>query len=191
MKDAKHLTNIAAAFQRDPGLATIVGHLIITGGTVTAPGNVTPAAEFNMYCNPAAARTVFRSPVTKTLIPLDVTSRVVMTYDLFDQLPEESSKTGAFLREILPSAFRAFRQHLGCEGIYVQDAVAMVAALHPELFQSEAMVGDVETSGNLTTGATIFDRRQIPCGQPNMEVVHDIDSNAVMDCIMRGLIEAA
>ena len=183
-------TNIAAALRRDPGLATIVGHLILMGGTVAGPGNVTPAAEFNIYCNPEAARAVFRSPVTKTLVPLDVTSRIVLTYDVLNQLPAEHSRTGAFLRRILPAAFRSHRQHLGLEGIYVHDTVAMVAAIHPELFQTEGMIGDVETTGTLTLGATVFDRRRVPAGRPNMEVVVDMDTDAVLACIMDGLRNA-
>ena len=92
------LTNIARAFQRDTDLPSMVGRLVIAGGAVAGPGNVTPAAEFNMYCDPMAARAVFRAPVTKTLIPLDITNRVVLNYDLFNQLPEETSVVGRFLR---------------------------------------------------------------------------------------------
>ena len=181
------LTNIASALQRDPDLATLVGHLIIMGGTVAGPGNVTAAAEFNIYCDPVAASYVFRLPITKTLIPLDVTERVVMTYDLLDQLPGDRSKTGAFLRQIIPAAFRSHRQYLGLEGIYIHDAVALVAAIHPELFTTVEWYGDVETAGDLTVGTTVFDRRQVSDRQPNMEVAIDVDAEAVMDTIMRGL----
>jgi inosine-uridine nucleoside N-ribohydrolase len=181
------LTNIAAALQREPGLATEVGHLVIMGGTLAGPGNVTAAAEFNMYCNPDAARAVFRSPVTKTLVPLDVTRRIILNYDILNQLPVEGSRAGTFLRKILPGAFRSFRRHLGLEGILIHDAVAMMTVMRPDLFQTEEMIGDVETTGNLTLGATVFDRRRQPEGQPNMEVVVDLDEDAVCDCIVRGL----
>ncbi|MFV2068089.1 MAG: nucleoside hydrolase [Pirellulales bacterium] len=184
------LTNIAAALQRDPGLATLVGHLIVMGGAVTAPGNVTPCAEFNIFCDAEAARAVFRSHATKTLIPLDVTGRIVMTYDQLDKLPGEESRTGGLLRRILPFAFRSHRQHLGLEGIHVHDAVAMVAAIAPDLFRSEEMVGDVETTGDLTRGQTVFDRRRVPYGRPNMEVALDVDAAAVMDQILTVLKRA-
>lgn len=180
------LTNVAAVLQRDASLATLIGQLIIMGGTYSGSGNVTAAAEFNMYCHPAAARRVFHSPITKTLIPLDVTSQMVMTYDQLDQLPGDQTRTGAFLSQILPFAFRAHRQVWGMEGIYLHDAVALVAALHPELFQMQASFADVETVGKLTTGATIFDRRR-NAPQPNLDVATDLDANAVMDCILRGL----
>lgn len=184
------LTNIARAFNRDPELVTLVGRIIMTGGSVDGIGNVTPAAEYNMYFDPRSARAVFRSPTTKTLIPLDVTRRVVMTLDFVDELPDQTSRVGGFLRRILPFSFRAHRQNAGLEGIHLQDAVAMLAAIHPELFETQEMAGDVEISGELTTGATIFDRRQIPGWRANMEVAINTDAAAVTDSILRGLRHA-
>ncbi len=185
------LTNIANAFRRDPNLADQVGQLLIMGGSVKGPGNVTPAAEFNIYCDPAAAREVFRSRTTKTLIPLDVTNQVVMTYDLLDQLPGEDTRAGKFLRKILPFAFRSHRQLFGLEGILLHDAVAVVAATNPELFTTERLAGDVETLGELTLGATIFDRRAVPEWRANMDVATGIDTAGAIDAVMRGLQQAA
>ena len=185
------LTNIARAFQRDPDLPSLVGRLVIMGGTVGGPGNITAAAEFNIFCDPAAAQAVFRSPTTKTLIPLDVTNRMVLTYDLFNQLPDESTKVGHFLREILPPIFRGYRQEFGLEGIHVHDTVAMMAVLHPELFTMQGMVGDVETLGELTTGATVFDRRRLPAARHNMEVAVEMDAPGVTREIIRALSGAA
>src|SRR6185437_1377335 len=185
------LTNIANAFRRDPSLADQVGQLIIMGGAVKGPGNITPAAEFNMFCDPVAAREVFRSRTTKTLVPLDVTNQVVMTYDLLDQLPDESTNAGRFLRHVLPFAFRSHRQLLGLEGVLLHDAVAIVAALNPELFTTERLAGDVETQGELTLGATVFDRRHAPEWRANMDVATGVDSAAVIDAVMRALHQAA
>jgi purine nucleosidase len=185
------LTNVARAFQRDPELISLVGSLLMMGGSVTGPGNITPAAEFNVYCDPQAAQTVFRSPITKTLIPLDVTNRVVLTYDIFNQLPEESTKVGALLRQILPPIFRSYRQEFGLEGIHVHDSVALMAVLHPELFTFQGMAGDVETMGELTTGATVFDRRRVPAARHNMDVAVDMDVAGVVRQIIASLHNAA
>ena len=87
------LSNIAAALQQQPDLASLVGHLIILGGTLAGPGNVTAAAEFNIYCDAEAARAVFRSPITKTLIPIDVTSRIMLDLDLLEKIPDGDSRT--------------------------------------------------------------------------------------------------
>src|SRR4029078_12323031 len=75
------LTNIAAALQQQPDLASLIGHLIMIGRTVGGAGNGTAGAEFNIYCDADAARTVFHSQVTKTLIPIDLTSRLMMNFD--------------------------------------------------------------------------------------------------------------
>jgi inosine-uridine nucleoside N-ribohydrolase len=185
------LSNMAAALQQQPDLASLVGHLIMIGGTVSAPGNVTAAAEFNMYCDAEAAQFVFRSAITKTLVPIDITSRVMMNFDLLEKIPEGPSRSGKLLRKLLPGAFRAYRQQLGLEGIHLHDAVAVVATLRPELFTMEQMYGDVETDGTLTYGETVFDRRRRPGGQPNMDVAVDMDTAAVSECIVRGLTQAA
>ena len=134
---------------------------------------------------------VLRSRMTKTLVPLEITSQYVMTYDLFDQLPAETTRIGAFLRRILPFAFRSHRQVLGLEGIYLDGVLGIVAATDPELFETHDMAGDVETQGELTAGATVFDRRQARQWRSNMDVVTNLDLAAVKDCILRVLAEAA
>ena len=184
------LTNVARALQRDPDVPGEVGQLVMAGGAVKTSGNVTPAAEFNVFCDPRSAQSVFRSPTTKTLVPLDVSQQVVMTYDMLDHLPEESTRAGEFLRRIISYAFRTHRNVLGLEGIYLQDAVALVALTNPELFETEGLGGDVEIRGELTAGATVFDRRNVPQWRANMEVAMRVDTAAVKDAIFRGLASA-
>jgi inosine-uridine nucleoside N-ribohydrolase len=185
------LTNIASALRQQPDLATLIRHLIMIGGTLGGPGNVTAAAEFNIYCDAEAARAVFHSPVTKTLLPIDLTSRMLLSFDLLEKIPDGDSRSGELLRRILPGAFRAYRQQLGVEGIHLHDSVAIVAALEPELFTTERMYGDVETEGTLTYGATVFDRRRNPDSRPNMDVAVDMDTAAVTDRIVQRLTRAA
>lgn len=183
------LGNIAAAMQRDPSLATQIGHLIIRGGTFAGSGDVTAAAEFNFYCNPRAARAVIRSPVTKTLIPLDITQQAMLTYDFLDQLENSSSKTAALLGEVLPPAFRAHRQHLGLEGLSVDDTIAVIAAVENPLFETAGFSVDVETGGEVALGACIVDRRRLTEEQNNnADVAVACDTEAVLRCLIRGLL---
>ena len=184
------LTNIARALVRDPSIADDIGRIIIAGGSVKGIGNVTPCAEFNIYSDPLSARAVFRSATTKTLIPLDVADQVVWTLDLLEKLPEETTRAGKLLRGSLPYLFRSFRQHLGLESVMLPDAVGIVALLHPELFRTEDLSGDVETSGELTTGMTVFDRRPNASHRTDIEVALEIDTAAVADAIVRGLVDA-
>ena len=184
------LTNVARAFQRDPELPRLVHRLIMMGGSVGGIGNVTPAAEFNMFVDAASAHSVFRSKVTKTLVPLDVTSQVRFTLDFVNQLPSESTRAGGLLHHVVPYLFRSFHQTLGQESFYLHDVVALLAALEPELFESQEMAGEVETVGQFTTGMTIFDRRPKPTWRPNMEVITDVRVNALTKSIVRGLQRA-
>jgi inosine-uridine nucleoside N-ribohydrolase len=184
------LTNIARALAREPDLANLISRIVIRGGSVKAIGDVTPCAESNIYADPAAARAVFKSPITKTLIPLDVTDQVVWTLDLLEQLPPEFSRAGKLVRATLPYLFRSYRQQLGLESIRLPDVVGLCAVVHPELFQTEEITGDVETGGEITTGATIFDRRPNSPHHADLEVALEVDAAGVADCLVRGLAEA-
>jgi purine nucleosidase len=181
------LTNLARALMRDPGLVELVGQILIMGGTLSGPGNITPAAEFNIFCDPESARQVFNSPATKTLIPIDITSQVAFGYDLLDKLPAETTRAGRFLRKTLPHLFRSYRNELGYEDIRLNDAAAYTAALHPELFGIELAAADVELSGELTTGMTVFDRRRLREWRTNVAVATKVDANSVRDCILRDM----
>ena len=100
---------------------------MIVGGTLRGPGNVTAAAEFNIYCDADAARQVFHSPVTKTLVPLDISSQVVLGYDLLGHLSANLSPADQLLHAILPGMFHTYRQRLGREGILVHEVVGLMA----------------------------------------------------------------
>ena len=185
------LTNIARVFNRDPSIVELVGNIVISGGTAQATGNASPVADFNFFCDPAAARTVIREPLTKTIVPLETSSQVLLGFELLDQLPREFSRAGKLLRQMLPHAFRAHRQILGSEGIWLHDAVALVAATNPELFDRTTVAADVETSGELTAGMLVVDRRQNRQVRPSIDLLVGCDAAAVTDCILRGFAAAA
>ena len=185
------LTNLSRLLRRDPSIAEIIDRVIISGGTVHGGGNVTPVADLNFYSDPLAARHVVREPLTKSLVPLETTSQVLLEFDFLDQLPDETSRAGLLLRRMLPHAFRAHRQLLGSEGIWLHDVVALVAATNPELFERAAIVADVETAGELTAGMLVVDRRQVRQQRPNADQFVNCDVSAVKDCILRSLATAA
>jgi purine nucleosidase len=172
------LSNVARAFQRDPKLPTMVHRLIVTGGCLSVPGNVTPAADFNFYFDPFSARKVIQSKVTLSLIPLDVTTQVTFGLELMEEIPSPETRVGHFLHQILPHTFRTYRQQLGRETITLNDAIGIMALIEPGLFQFEEMAGDVEVLGELTRGSTVFDRRIPAEWSHNMEVATTIDAAA-------------
>ena len=181
------LTNIARTLQKEQDLAQLIDQIVMVGGSINGIGNIRPCAEFNMFCDPEAARFVFRSPLTKTLIPLEVTTEVAMTLDFVEQLPSSTTRAGSLMRKIIPRLFQTCRHHLGQEVIHIHDAIGLLYCLNPELFKTEEMAGNVETTGEFTRGATVFDRRNRPEWRINMEVATSIDASAAQDCIVRGL----
>lgn len=185
------LTNLSRVLARDPSLAELIGDVIICGGSVQASGSATPVADFNFYCDPAAARHVLREPLTRTLVPLETTSQVLLGFDLLDELPDDGSRAGRILRPMLAHAFRAHRQILGSEGLCLHDVVALVAATNPELFERATVAADVETTGELTAGMLVIDRRQTRQWRPNLDLLVGCDAAAVQDCILRSFAAAA
>lgn len=173
------LTNIARALRRDSTLATQIGQIVIMGGAIAAAGDETPCAEFNIFCDPVAAREVLRAPIAKTVVPLDALRQVNFSLDFVEQLPQDNTRAGDLLRRLVPFYFRAYRQQLGLELFYLHEAVALLAATDPDLFETTPMAGDVETAGELSVGATIFDRRQNPQWRTNMEVVTAVNVEGV------------
>jgi purine nucleosidase len=107
--------------------------------------------------------------------------------DVLERLPAESNRVGAFLRRTLPFLYRAYHEQLGQESVYLHDVVALAAVLEPEHFEFTEMAGDVETRGELTLGATVFDRRPNPRWRRNMDVAMKMDSAKVFDCVLNSL----
>ena len=164
-------TNLAKALQREPNLAAQIDQIVMTGGSMDAQGNVTACSEFNFYFDPASAQTILNSRITKTLIPLDVTRQINFGLDFLEELPTETSRCGQLLRQILPFAFRSYRQHLGRETIQLNDAVGALMLIEPDLFECNLVACDVETEGQLTRGMLVSDRRNLPECRPNVNVV--------------------
>ena len=175
------LTNVEVACERAPEFLELLKGLLSLGGSIQVGGDVTASAELNVYADPVAARSVLRSPATKTLVPLDISSRVVLTFEQFNRLTSGSTPIISFLKQLLPYSFRAHHEQLGLEGIRVHEVVALAAIARPRLFRSEPMMMDVETKGDLTRGMTVFDRRGVRHWQTNIDVLCEIDAQGVLD----------
>jgi purine nucleosidase len=184
-------TNLANAFRRDPAVVEMLDRVIMVGGSYSGIGNITPMAEFNFFFDPESARHVLHTPVTRSLITLDVTRQLQFGLQFYDELPKESTRAGHMLRAILPYSFRAYRQQLGLEAITLNDAVGALSVINHEIFEYEEMAGDVETEGMLTRGVTVFDRRTPAEWRKNIEVSTSMDADLARDEITRALRLAA
>lgn len=177
------LGNIVTACERAPDFLELLGGFVCLGGSIAVGGDITAAAETNMFLNPEAARTVLGSPQAKSLVPLDVTNRVVLTYEQFQRLADATTPAAAFLRQLLPFSFRAHHQFLGMEGIWLREVAALAAIARPHLFQWQPLAVDVETHGVLTRGMTVFERRPQHVTRSSATVAVEVDAQGVIDYV--------
>ena len=181
------LTNVARTFHRDAEVASMLRSVIVAGGTFAAAGDVTAAAEFNVFRDREAARMVFHSEANVTVVPLDVSRELALTYAQVGQICDSRSQTSRVLGQLLPFALRAHRQHLGLESIDLHDVAGVVMALHPELFGVTDAHVEVETAGDVAIGSTVFDRRPNASEKPNVAVATAVDREGMLDCVLRCL----
>ena len=157
------LTNLALAEQCQPGILQKAKQVIVMGGTIAETGNSTPVAEFNFYADPHAAQIVVHSGAALLIVPLDATRQVVLSEtDIENQIAPLKTVASQFVVDAVQNVFALYRQ-LGREPIvYLHDPLAAGAAIAPELLQSETLYIDIETSGDLTMGQLVTDRRGLP-----------------------------
>ncbi|APZ92805.1 nucleoside hydrolase [Fuerstiella marisgermanici] len=186
------LTNLATAIELDPELPSLLEAAICLGGTNTAPGDVSAVAEFNIWCDPESAAMVFESDIPRIAVPLDVSGSAMLTFEDVDVLTELISGTrhDEVLSSMLQFSLRANHQ-LAMEGIPLHGVVALAVAAKAEAYSLEAARVDVETSGELTRGMTVVDRRPGYKGQTNVDLVSSVDELGVVDYFSRSLRRVA
>lgn len=183
------LSNVAMAMELDPEFPARLGGLVSYAGTLDGPGDIAPIAEFNVSFNPLAARHVLRAPTTKTLLPLNIARKAVLTFDRVQQLPlSDDSNRERLLRSLLGFALRAQHEQLGMEGLWLHDLAAIAAVSQPRLFSRQQLGVDVETEGQLGRGCTVFDRRPRPRWRPNIDVLTEMEMHGVLDYVCRTLV---
>lgn len=157
------LTNLALAEQRQPGTLQKAKQVIIMGGAIAATGNSTPVAEFNFYADPHAAHTVVHSGAALLIVPLDATRQVKLSEtDIENKIAPLKTVASQFVVDAVQNVIALYRQ-LGREPIvYLHDPLAVGAAIAPELLRAETLYIDIETTGNLTLGQVVTDRRGLP-----------------------------
>jgi len=148
------LTNIATALNSDPELAGMVRALVMMGGSLSG-GNITPAAEFNVYVDPEAARIVFQSGLPITMVGLDVTRRTSLTDDHVRTLEAAQNPVSQAAAKIGRNAINHNRERGYLVGPNMHDSLAVAGFLDPAILKLQDYYVDVETTGELTAGETM------------------------------------
>jgi inosine-uridine nucleoside N-ribohydrolase len=156
------LTNLAQAIRRDAHTFRQLAEVVIMGGAVTVPGNVTPVAEFNIYVDPEAAQVVFTAGVPITLIGLDVTERVRLTAEMIAQnVRPASSPLSQFVVDCTAQTIQFSTRVERPPGMAMHDPLAVGALIDPTIVHTVPLSVQVETKGELTTGMLVADRRRL------------------------------
>jgi inosine-uridine nucleoside N-ribohydrolase len=169
------LTNIAKAIQLDPEFIKNVCKIVVMGGAVDCPGNITEHAEANVFHDPVAAEVVFTSGAPIVLVGLDVTLKTLCSMDDLERMAEMAPITGGFLKTICESYVKFYREVEGEDGCGLHDSTALIACTNPDLFTMEDIAIDTVLSGE-EVGRTC--RSMIP-DKPRISVCLSIDANAV------------
>ena len=148
------LTNIATALNADPTLGSQIKGLVMMGGSLSG-GNITPAAEFNIYVDPEAARIVFQSGIPITMVGLDVTRKTSLTDDHVRALEAHDNPVSQAAAKIARNAINHNREQGFLVGPNMHDSLAVAAFLDPTLLKLKDYYVDVETAGELTAGETL------------------------------------
>ena len=156
------LTNLALALRRDAHTFRQLAEVVIMGGAVTVPGNVTPVAEFNIYVDPEAAQVVLASGLPITLIGLDVTERVRLTGEMIDQnVRPAGSPLSQFVMDCTAQTIEFSTRVERPPGMAMHDPLAVAALVDPTIVHTAPLSVQVETKGELTTGMLVADRRPL------------------------------
>lgn len=171
------LTNIATALQTAPDIAARVPEIVLMGGAYFEVGNITPAAEFNIYVDPEAAEIVFNSGIPITVIPLDVTHKALVTKarnDAFRALP---GRVGLAVAQMTDFFERFDKEKYGSDGAPLHDPCVTAYLLAPELFSGRHINVEIETEGRFTRGMTVADWWGVTGRAPNATFMGDIDAD--------------
>ena len=182
------LTNVAMAILAAPERMAKVKEIVIMGGAIAVPGNVTPGAEFNMHADPHAAEVAFTSGLPISLVPLDVTQQVILTQEQIEAVVRPiGSRVTQFICDSSERLFEYIRERRGCAAIPLHDPLAVGVVIDQSLVRREPLHVEVETADGPAQGVTIADRRRIRAEwkqPPNLQVCMGVDADRFVGLVL-------
>ncbi|MCU0815914.1 MAG: nucleoside hydrolase [Cypionkella sp.] len=171
------LTNIATAMQRAPDIIPRIRQIVLMGGAYFEVGNVTPAAEFNIYVDPQAAQIVFGSGVPLVVMPLDVTHKALTTRARIEAFRNLGTEPGRMVAEWTDFFERFDMQKYGSEGAPLHDPCVIAYLIDPSLFEGRHVNVEIETQSELTMGMTVADWWGVTKRPANALFIGDLDAD--------------
>jgi purine nucleosidase len=172
------LTNLAMALIKAPDIAARIEEIVLMGGAYFEVGNITPAAEFNIYVDPEAARTVFACGAPITMMPLDVTHQMLGTPERVAAFSAIGNRSGAAVAAMLGFSERFDLEKYRWRGAPLHDPCVTVYLLAPEIFEGRPCNVEIETASALTRGMTVADYWHVTDRPHNATFIRSGDSDA-------------
>jgi purine nucleosidase len=184
------LTNLGIALLLDPELPARLREVVIMGGALDHPGNITSHAEANIWHDPEAAELVLSAGWPVTLVPLDATHPAAVDEAWLDRLAAGDSDTARLATRVLDYYAGVYQAILGSRGAVIHDAVAAMLAIDPALGQYTERPVHVELGGQRLRGATVWDRRRSPGDdpRPRVKVATGLDVATFRDRLIDSLL---
>jgi inosine-uridine nucleoside N-ribohydrolase len=179
------LTNIGLLLALHPEVAERIDRIVLMGGAI-AEGNVTPAAEFNIWADPEAAARVFTSGIDLTMVGLDVTHKALFRPTDSERLAA-TGRTGKLVAELFGFYQQFHSEQYGWDGSPVHDAVAVAHVIRDDLVRTADRGVIVDTGGELSRGRTYVDLWGRAGWKPNAHVSVDIDAQGFVDFLVERL----
>lgn len=181
------LTNVAMAFVKAPDIVGKVAGIVSMGGAYFEVGNITPAAEFNIYVDPEAAAVVLASGVPVTLLPLDVTHQVLNTRERLEAFRNLGNRCGRAVADLLGFSERFDLAKYGWKGAPLHDPNVLAYLIDPSLYEGRLINVSIETASPLTLGMTVADYWRVTDRPANCTYVRQAHAERIYDLLLERL----
>ena len=181
------LTNIGVAFKRAPDIIERVQEIVLMGGAYFEVGNITPAAEFNIYVDPDAADIVFKSGATITVMPLDVTHKALTSAKWIADIKALDTDVGRMVASWTDFFERFDIEKYGSQGAPLHDPCTIAYLINSDLFQGRHINVAIETHSDLTLGMTVADWWRVTDRPANAMFMGSVDDKGFFDLLTERL----
>ena len=181
------LTNIASAILKQPKIVSRIKKIVLMGGAYFEVGNITPAAEFNIFVDPDAAKIVFEAGIDMVVMPLDVTHKALVTEKRNEAFRQLKSPVGVAVAEMTDFFERFDKEKYGSSGAPLHDPCVTAYLINPKIFSGKKINVEIETKSELTLGMTVADWWGVTDRKANVFFIGDLDSEKFFNLLTERL----
>jgi purine nucleosidase len=185
------LTNIAKVLKENPRVTESIEEIVLMGGGFFEGGNITPAAEFNIYVDPEAAKIVLESGVKITMLPLDVTHKTLVQRDFLEKLRKSGKNSAIEAAKLLDFFERYDVEKYGSKGGPLHDPNVIVYLLNPTIYSGKLVNVEIEVNSELTRGMTVVDWWNVTNRKPNAYYINDVKYNEFFEIVLNKVLSLA